>query len=137
MNKIKNNDFINPETEQTKNSVKKQLRIAYLTTEYPAVSHTFIRRELREIERRGHKIFRIALRSSNSPLKDPTDIEESQQTIYCLSQSIFMHLFSLISIIFTHPLLFIRALRLTFKMSSLSYQGYLKHIAYLLEASTL
>ena len=28
----------------------RQLRLAYLTTQYPKVSHTFIRRELRELD---------------------------------------------------------------------------------------
>jgi hypothetical protein len=40
------------------------LRLAYLTTHYPAVSHTFIRRELIELERRGHHVLQLASRAT-------------------------------------------------------------------------
>ena len=43
---------------------KSALRIAYLTTEYPKVSHTFIRREILELERRGHHVLRLAIRGA-------------------------------------------------------------------------
>lgn len=43
------------------------MRIAYFTNRYPAVSHTFIRREIAAIEARGVTVDRIALRA------DPLD----------------------------------------------------------------
>ena len=49
-----------------------KLRIAYLTAEYPKVSHTFIRREISELTRRGHEIFRVSIRPPG-PLVDPAD----------------------------------------------------------------
>ena len=49
------------------------LRLAYLTTQYPAVSHTFIRRELVELERRGHHVLRLAIRrAADHYLTQPT-----------------------------------------------------------------
>lgn len=38
---------------QEKNPKGVRLKLAYLTTTYPSVSHTFIRRELREMNKRA------------------------------------------------------------------------------------
>ena len=38
------------------------MKIAYLVNHYPAISHSFIRRELLALERQGHEILRISLR---------------------------------------------------------------------------
>lgn len=37
------------------------MRIAYLTNHYPAVSHSFIRREILAVERLGHEVLRISV----------------------------------------------------------------------------
>ena len=39
------------------------LKIGYLLSEHPVLSHTFIDREIRELERRGHQIEIVAIRS--------------------------------------------------------------------------
>ena len=35
------------------------MRVAYLINQYPAVSHTFIRREILALERQGVEIMRV------------------------------------------------------------------------------
>lgn len=116
---------------------KKVMRIAYLTTKYPSVSHTFIRRELHEMERRGHSVLRLAVRRSDAPLVDPLDQEEAQKCIHCLSQPLHIHLFSLLRTFISAPLRFLVGIRVAIKMGSLSDRGIIKHLIYLIEACTL
>ena len=113
------------------------MRIAYLTTEYPAVSHTFIRRELLEIERRGHAVLRLAIREAPSPLADPVDRDEHGRTLHCLSQPLWQLLAAQVRTLLTRPLAFLRALRLTLRMGWRSERGVARHLAYLAEAAFL
>jgi colanic acid/amylovoran biosynthesis glycosyltransferase len=112
------------------------MRIAYLTTTYPAVSHTFIRRELREMERRGHAILRLAIRPFGSPLVDPIDKEESLKTKYFVSYPIAFHFLALCAAFFRHPLKFLDALRLTLQLGFRGQKGIIRHLAYFAEACT-
>jgi glycosyltransferase involved in cell wall biosynthesis len=116
--------------------MKPILSIAYLTTTYPAVSHTFIRRELLEIERRGHKVTRLALRKSKISLVDPSDLEEERKTFYFMSQPLFVHIAAVLGTLIMHPISFFRALALTVKTGRLSDRSWFRHIAYFIEACT-
>ncbi len=40
------------------------MTLAYLINQYPGISHTFIRREIEALERRGIAVARYAIRSS-------------------------------------------------------------------------
>ncbi len=55
------------------------MRITYFTNHYPAVSHTFIKRELLGLEALGHSIHRVSLRSAGD-LIDPQDRAEAAKT---------------------------------------------------------
>jgi colanic acid/amylovoran biosynthesis glycosyltransferase len=57
-----------------------RMRLAYLTNQYPAVSHTFIRREIEGLERLGAEVFRFSLRVSRAPCVDAADREEALRT---------------------------------------------------------
>jgi colanic acid/amylovoran biosynthesis glycosyltransferase len=57
------------------------MRIAYLTSEYPAISHTFIRREVRELRSRGYDIRTFSVRAvENRDRLGPVDQEEAAGT---------------------------------------------------------
>lgn len=58
--------------------------VAVFTNTYPALSHTFIRREIHALEKLGWRVSRLALRSG-SPLVDPLDREEFSKTYHLLS----------------------------------------------------
>ncbi|MCZ7679536.1 MAG: glycosyltransferase [Sandaracinaceae bacterium] len=51
------------------------MRVAYLVNQYPKVSHTFIRREIRALERAGVEVLRYSLRRVSEPLTDAADRE--------------------------------------------------------------
>jgi colanic acid/amylovoran biosynthesis glycosyltransferase len=56
------------------------LRIAYLTNQYPTVSHTFIRQEIRGLERLGVEVRRFSLRAARAPSVDDVDRDETSRT---------------------------------------------------------
>ncbi len=113
------------------------MRLAYLTTQYPKVSHTFIRRELRELEKKGHHVLRLAIRSADSAIVDPADLEESGKTVHCLGQPWHRLVSGQLRTILTRPLGFVRAARMAFAMGRRSERGLLRHVAYLAEAAWL
>lgn len=113
------------------------LRLAYLTNRYPAISHTFIRRELLEIERRGHSVLRLAIRPAETAPIDPIDIAEGTRTIHCLSQSKLGLLGATLAAALLSPLRFIRAVVTAGRLARRSGLGLTRHIAYLVEACSL
>ena len=63
------------------------LRLAYLTSQYPATSHTFIGREVVAVRNLGLKLDTFSVRSpSQSELSDPALADESSRTFTVLSQ---------------------------------------------------
>ncbi len=111
-----------------------RVKIAYLTTKYPSVSHTFIRRELLEIERRGHEVVRMALRRSDAPLVNDIDFKEEEKTFYFFKDSIFRKIFSSIIWLLVRPSKFSKSIRLILSMHKYSEKSLLRHFVYLLEA---
>ena len=51
------------------------MKIAYLVNHYPAISHSFIRREILALERLGHEILRISVRGWTVSEDDAGDLE--------------------------------------------------------------
>lgn len=114
-----------------------QLALAYLTTEYPKTSHTFIRREILELERSGQTVMRLAIRESDSPAVDPADIAEYERTTHLLGEGWFKLLLSTAITAVSRPRAFLGAIAKTLGMARRSDRGVLRHFAYLVEASHL
>ncbi len=113
------------------------MRLAYLTTAYPEVSHTFVRREILELEERGHHVIRLSIRPASSTLVDPVDIQEANQTFYCLAQPALKLTSIALATAIRRPLRFFKACRMTMDMAKCSDRGLLRHLAYLVEALNL
>ena len=79
------------------------MNVAYFTTMYPAVTHTFIRREIRAIETLGVKVFRFAVRWGEN-LVDTEDIKEKAQTRYIAKVSVLELLRACLGTLLTRPL---------------------------------
>jgi glycosyltransferase involved in cell wall biosynthesis len=116
---------------------KHALRVACLTTEYPKVSHTFIRREILELERRGHAVLRVAIRDCGGALIDDADALEQQKTIHLLRLPRRRFATAMAWTLLTRPRRSCRALRMALGMSRVSERGVLRHLAYLAEAAAL
>jgi len=109
------------------------MRLAYLTTAYPEVSHTFIRREIQELERRGHALLRISVRPGSSKLVDARDLAEKPRTVCLLERPAAVVRATLAALLF-RPVCFARALAAALRMSRASDRGPVRHLAYLAEA---
>jgi len=113
------------------------MRLAYVVTQYPKVSHTFIRREILEIERRGHFVLRLAIRRVEETPVDPSDQAEQAKVLQCLAQPAGKLLLGAARTFITGPIAFVRALSLTIWMGWRSERGLPRHFAYLMEAAYL
>ena len=111
-------------------------RLAYLTTVYPSVSHTFIRREILGLEALGYDVLRLAIRPGGDVV-DPADREEAEKTSYCLGEPLPRILLRAGSVLLRRPLQAMRALRMTYAMHRRSERGLFRHLAYLAEAAVL
>jgi len=111
--------------------------ITYFINQYPKVSHTFIRREILELENNGFKVQRVSLRGWDTELKDSVDIKEQAKTNYVLSSGLATLFPGFLKFFFSSPTKFAKALKLALKMSKMSERGMFYHIVYLMEACTL
>lgn len=110
------------------------VRIAYLINQYPAISHSFIRREILALEKLGFEITRIAIRGWDRELADEKDLVERKCTRYVLRASAATLLFAVLCTLVKRPIRWFRALRMAHRMSRTSERPLHVHLAYLAEA---
>ena len=112
------------------------MKVAYLINQYPAVSHSFIRREIKALESQEIKVFRFSIRSS-AELIDRADLLELEKTKFVLGVSIVGLLLALLRTVITRPKRFLDAILLAIKIGWHKDRGILIHLAYLAEACVL
>lgn len=112
------------------------MKVAYLINQYPHVSHSFIRREIKEVEARGIDVVRISVRRSSIGLVDPGDQEEERRTRVLLASGVLGLISPLVSTLFTHPMRFTRAMVVAWKFGRRSGR-ILRSLVYLAEACLL
>ena len=110
--------------------------VGYFTNQYPAGSHSFIRREIRALERRGNSIRRYALRPGMH-IVDEADQAERAITGYVLRQSPVAFAAAALRTLVRHPLGAIRALLQAASLGWKSDAGLIRHLAYWGEALVL
>ena len=110
------------------------MRVAYLVNEYPAVSHSFIRREILALERLGCSVTRIALRGWDSVLADAEDLRERERTRYVLREGALALSIAATRMMFTRPIKLLRALAAAWRMSRGADRPLPLHLVYLAEA---
>jgi colanic acid/amylovoran biosynthesis glycosyltransferase len=113
------------------------MRVAYFTNQYPAITHTFIRREIKALEMLGVTVVRYALRSSSDQLVDVEDNIERQKTKYILSCRTADFLRSILGALLRRPLTIIILLWQAAKIGWFSDRGLMRHLAYAAEAIIL
>jgi colanic acid/amylovoran biosynthesis glycosyltransferase len=109
------------------------MEIAYLVNQYPAVSHTFIRREIQALERLDVNVHRFSLRSNKASLVDEADLSEYSKTIIVTESKKLSILYSCILTVALHPAAFLAALRLCLKLGRTA-NAVIKHLIYFVEA---
>ena len=110
------------------------MRIAYLVNRYPAVSHSFIRREILALERLGFDVTRIALRGWDNVLVDEEDLRERERTHYVLSEGAPAIFVAVARMLLTRPVALLRAFVLACRMSRGADRPLPLHLIYLAEA---
>jgi glycosyltransferase involved in cell wall biosynthesis len=113
------------------------LTVAYLVNHYPKVSHTFIRREIIELERQGIHVHRFALRGHEGELPDEQDRQERAKTRYLLRGGVVGLLLDALRVAVTRPRRMLAALRLALAMAHRADRPLPYHLYYLAEASRL
>lgn len=109
-------------------------RVAYLINHYPKVSHTFIRREILALEKRGLTVERIALRGWNDTIVDPADKEELARTRYVLKGGVPSLVWAAVKTLAKNPRRFVDALVLAIRMGLRGDRPLPYHLIYLAEA---
>jgi glycosyltransferase involved in cell wall biosynthesis len=113
-----------------------RLRLAYLVSQYPAISHTFILREVRYLRAEG---FDMHVASINGPDRADAQLtqeerEEAQVTYYVkragLSGALKAHLSTLLS----RPLAYLRGLLFALRLGGFDLQGIVYGFFYFVEA---
>lgn len=117
------------------------MKLAYLVNTYPRASHSFIRREVQALERRGHVIHRFAMRSDRTALVDTADLAEDSRTEHVLEHGLRRLLPAALGWMIRHPAQTLAALRLALACGGRGAGGEpgtggrLRHLVYLVEAA--
>lgn len=112
-------------------------RIGYFTNQYPAVSHSFIRREILALESLGWQVSRFAIRSHPGGVADAADIAEAELTKF-ITKTPFGELLGIFlrQMLFNAPRFF-RTLCYSFWFNWRYSKSLLKTLICLLEACVL
>jgi colanic acid/amylovoran biosynthesis glycosyltransferase len=110
------------------------LKIAYLTNQYPKVSHSFIRREILALEKQGFDILRVAIRGWESDSPDEADQSEQRRTRYVLRSGIWTLLMLSLMMFFRRPTRVVRAAFFAVSMARDSDRPFWVHLIYVVEA---
>ncbi|UJW82789.1 glycosyltransferase family 4 protein [Hydrogenophaga sp. SL48] len=110
------------------------MRVAYLISEYPKVSHSFIRREIAALERQGVEVLRFAIRGPSDGSPDSADVEELNRTRYVLGAGLAATAVHVLQALVRRPVAFGRAAFSALRLSRRADRGLVHHIAYFVEA---
>jgi len=113
------------------------VRLAYLCNRYPAVSHSFIRREIEGVESAGHEVHRFSLRPPHDDLKDEADLAEAERTETVLVQGLPSLLLAPLVLLASRPVKSASAIASAWRLSGPGVGVKLRHAAYWLEAAWL
>ncbi|WP_170480123.1 glycosyltransferase [Ruegeria arenilitoris] len=110
------------------------MRVAYLTNQYPKVSHTFIRREINELEKQGVEVERFAFRGWDAEITDAQDESEREKTRYTLRDGLWALTRSAMKCASADPGSFWNTLKMALSLSRNSTRAWPYHLIYLAHA---
>lgn len=109
-------------------------QLAYLVSQYPKVSHSFIRREILSLEKQGWQIFRLSTRGWDLDLAEPEDLLERKRTTFVLRDGPLSLAMAILQQAFFSPRRFFSTTVLACRMMRSSYRPFIWHLFYLAEA---
>ena len=113
------------------------MRLAYLCNLYPAVSHSFVRREIDGVEQAGHEVHRFSLRPPHADLRDEADLREAGRTEVVLGQGALRLMLAALFLCLSRPAKSSCALAAAWRLSTGGFNQKFRHLAYWLEAAWL
>jgi glycosyltransferase involved in cell wall biosynthesis len=113
------------------------VRLAYLCNRYPAVSHSFIRREIEGVESAGHEVHRFSLRPAPADLPDPADQREAAITEAVLQRGVGRLLIAGAAMLLSRPGKALVSLAAAWRLAAPGWRSRTRHCAYWLEAAWL
>ncbi|MEZ5664497.1 MAG: glycosyltransferase [Burkholderiaceae bacterium] len=112
------------------------MKVGYIVSEYPKVSHTFIRREIAAVEACGIEVVRMSIRDGG-PLVDPLDQAEHARTRYILGHGVARLFKAGLSVLLREPRRTWSAFVLASRMARGAERPLPYHWIYLLEAAVV
>lgn len=110
------------------------MRVAYLVNQYPGISHTFVRREIQALERRGVEVARFAIRPARDKVVAAEDEEEGRKTRHVLGRGAAPVLAEAAAEAARDPFRAIATLGRALRLGARSEAGLLRHSIYFAEA---
>lgn len=118
---------------------KDRTGVAYLTSHYPAVSHTFILREVEALQDLGLDVVTYSIRRPPSDhLRGPAEVSAAENTFYVLEAAKRLWpLFAAQARLFRQPKAYLSALTLAFQMRAPGLRALLYQMFYFVEATII
>lgn len=113
------------------------MKLAYLTNQYPSISHSFIRREIEALERRGCAVTRYSVRKSEHGDLSEEDRREAAKTTTIIDAGAASLVEAMLSSVFARPLSSVAAILTAIAIGWRSDAGLLRHFFYAGEALAL
>lgn len=117
-------------------NLNKKLNVGYLISQYPAISHTFILREVRKLREKGVQISVASINQPNAAANEysPEEKEELKQTFYVKKQGVPYAFRGVFSLLFSSPFRFFRGLKACFCHAGFDLAAIAKQLCYFVEA---
>ena len=113
------------------------MRVAYLCNVYPAVSHSFVRREIEGVEATGNDVHRFTLRPPANNLRDEADLREASITEVVLEKGLARLAGAALALCISRPRQSCTAIATAWRLSAPGLHSRLRHVAYWLESAWL
>jgi glycosyltransferase involved in cell wall biosynthesis len=114
------------------------MRLAYLTSQYPAASHTFIRREVEALRNLGREIDTFSVRPPGADeTQGNADRSEADTTFYILRQSAVTFMVAHLGVILTSPASYFRTFALALAHRAPGVRNFLLSLAHFAESVLL
>lgn len=113
------------------------MNVAYLINQYPAPSHSFIRREVVALRAAGINVHVFSIRRFKGSLVSSEDQRENRTTRVILERGRSWLVGNAIAALFASPRRMLRAIWMAVRMGWRSDPGVTRHLAYVAEASAL
>jgi len=113
------------------------MALAYLNTEYPSLSHTFIEREIRELRRLGVEIHTFSVRPPTSQGRLGTEHAAAAEETFVLQSGIGILIGEALLSAISSPRRFLRALLKSQRLAPPGINSRLRHSAYVIQGVRL